>query len=98
MRGLLATLRFNATSSTLHQGGITVRKLTIPVLGAALFLAAAVPSFAGIHYKSTTKTEGANGRGGGDIVAEGWVSGGNAKVAFVESSGNPVAQQGTYML
>lgn len=75
-----------------------MRKLTVPVLGALLFLAAAVPGSAGIHYKSTTKTEGANGRGGGDIVAEGWVSGDNAKVAFVESNGNPVAQKGTYML
>jgi len=75
-----------------------VRKLTVSVLGAALFLAMAAPGSAGIHYKSTTKTEGANGRSGGDIVAEGWVSGGNAKVAFVESNGNPVAQQGTYML
>lgn len=75
-----------------------MRKLTVSVIGAVLFLAAAVPGSAGIHYKSSTKTEGANGRSGGDIVAEGWVSGDNAKVAFVESAGNPIAQKGTYLI
>jgi Domain of unknown function (DUF4412) len=76
-----------------------VRRLVLS-LTAALLLAA-VPCSAGIHYKSTTKTwsEGdrANGRNS-DVQAEGWVAGEKAKVAFVESNGNPVAQQGTYML
>jgi hypothetical protein len=71
-----------------------VRKLKVSVVG-AMFLLAALPSWAGIHYKSVTKTEGA---AAGDIVAEGWVAGDKAKVAFVESNGNPMAQKGTYIL
>lgn len=74
-----------------------MRKLTVSVIGAALFLAAAVPGSAGIHYKSVTKTQDARSNSS-DIVAEGWVAGDNAKVAFVESKGNPIAQQGTYLL
>ena len=69
---------------------------TRSILGAALFLAAAVPCFAGIHYKSVTKTEGAGQAG--DVQAEGWVSGDNAKVAFTESSGNPVLKEGMYLI
>ncbi len=68
------------------------------ILAIALFLAAAVPCSAGIHYKAVTKTEADAQRGSGDIQAEGWVSGDNAKVAFVESSGNPVLKQGMYMI
>jgi hypothetical protein len=60
----------------------------------AMFLLA-LPSWAGIHYKSVTKTEGG---GAGDITAEGWVAGDKAKVAFVESNGNPIARKGTYIL
>jgi len=68
------------------------------ILAAALFLAVAVPCSAGIHYKAVTKTEADAQRGSGDIQAEGWVAGDNAKVAFVESSGNPVLKQGMYMI
>lgn len=74
-----------------------MKRLQISLLGAALFLAAAVPGSAGIHYKSVTKSQDARSNSS-DIVAEGWVSGDNAKVAFVESKGNPMAQQGTYIL
>jgi len=75
-----------------------VRRLTLSIIAAGLLLA--VPCAAGIHYKSTTKTwsEGSNPRGNNDIQAEGWVAGEKAKVAFIESSGNPMAQQGTYIL
>ena len=76
-----------------------MRRLVLS-LTAALLLAA-VPCSAGIHYKSTTKTwsegERAHARNS-DIQAEGWVAGEKAKVAFLESNGNPVAQQGTYIL
>lgn len=72
------------------------RQLHRSILGAALFLAVAVPGFAGVHYISVTQTEG--GGQAGMIQAEGWVSGTNAKVAFLETSGNPVLQEGTYML
>jgi hypothetical protein len=76
-----------------------VRRLAFS-LTAALLLAA-VPCSAGIHYKSATKTwsegERAHARNS-DIQAEGWVAGDKAKVAFVESNGNPVAQQGTYIV
>ena len=65
----------------------------------AIFLLAAVPSFAGIHYKSVTRTEseGAKARNS-DVQTEGWVAGDKAKVVFVESNGNPMAQKGTYIL
>ena len=65
----------------------------------AIFLLAAAPSFAGIHYKSVTKTEseGAKARNS-DVQTEGWVAGDKAKVVFVESNGNPMAQKGTYIL
>jgi hypothetical protein len=75
-----------------------LKQLARSILGFALFLIVAVPCFAGIHYKTVTKTESATGRGGGDIQAEGWVSGGNAKVEFLASAGNPVLREGTYMI
>ena len=74
------------------------QQLVRSILGTALLLAAAVPSSAGIHYKAVTKTEAPDQRGSGQIQAEGWVSGDNAKVVFVESSGNPVLEKGTYLL
>ncbi|MFL6259437.1 MAG: DUF4412 domain-containing protein [Thermoanaerobaculia bacterium] len=72
-----------------------MRRLTLSFI----LLLAAVPCSAGIHYKSTTKTwsEGGSARNN-DIQAEGWVSGEKAKVAFLESNGNPMAQQGTYIV
>jgi hypothetical protein len=75
-----------------------VRKLTLSFISAAVLLAA-VPAFAGIHYKSTTKTE-AEGRKtqGSDVQAEGWVSGDKVKVAFLSSNGSPFTQEGTYIL
>jgi Domain of unknown function (DUF4412) len=82
----------------LLQGGAAVKQLGRSILGAALFLIVAVPCFAGIHYKSVTKTEAAAAQGGGEIQTEGWVSGGNAKVAFVASSGNPMLQEGNYLI
>ena len=65
----------------------------------ALLLAAA-PCWAGIHYKSTTKSwsDGARNARNSEVQAEGWVAGEKAKIVFVESNGNPVAQQGTYMI
>lgn len=75
-----------------------MKQLSRSILGAALLLAVAVPCSAGIHYKSVTKTEAAAQQGSGQIQAEGWVSGDNAKVVFVESSGNPILAQGTYLL
>lgn len=56
----------------------------------------AVPAFAGIHYKSVTKTEDAQTKGN-SIEVEGWVSSGMARVEFKES-GNPVAKQGSWLL
>ncbi len=80
-----------------------MKRLILALLAAGLVLAA-VPCFAGIHYKSTTKTwsEGTQARNSegrnSEIEAEGWVAGDKAKVAFVASNGNPVAQQGTYII
>lgn len=75
----------------------TVRKLTRSISAIAIFLAAAAPGFAGIHYKATTTVQDAAAKNS-QIKVEGWVSGDNAKVAFLESGGNPVAQEGTYMI
>lgn len=76
-----------------------MRKLNRSIVGTALLLAmaAAVPCSAGIHYKATTKTQDAASKAG-DIQVEGWVSGDNSKVVFLESGGNPVARKGTYFL
>ncbi|MFL6194288.1 MAG: DUF4412 domain-containing protein [Thermoanaerobaculia bacterium] len=71
-----------------------MRQLKVTLVS-VMFLLAALPSWAGIHYKSVTKTEGA---AGGDIVAEGWVAGDKAKVAFLESNGNPFTRKGAYIL
>ena len=55
-----------------------------------------MPCSAGIHYKAVTKQDAASKAG--DVQVEGWVSGDNAKVAFVESAGNPFTEKGTYIL
>ncbi|HEV8578602.1 MAG TPA: DUF4412 domain-containing protein [Thermoanaerobaculia bacterium] len=75
-----------------------MRQLVRSIAGAALFLAVSVPCFAGIHYKSVTKTQGDAAAQNSDIQVEGWVAGDNAKVTFVESSGNPVLQKGSYLV
>ena len=72
-----------------------MKQLGRSILGAALWLAFALPCAAGIHYKAVTKTEAAQS---GEMQTEAWVAGDNAKVAFVESSGNPVLGEGTYLL
>jgi hypothetical protein len=75
----------------------TLRKTSSIVLGAAFFVAA-IPAFAGIHYKSTTKSEGPRGQGN-EVQAEGWVAGEKARVEFKDStSPNPATQKGTYLL
>ena len=75
-----------------------MRKLTLSLVSAA-FLLAAVPCAAGIHYKSVTRTEAEGSKArSSDTQAEGWVSGEKAKILFVESNGNPLAQKGTYIL
>jgi hypothetical protein len=74
-----------------------VKTLKVLLVGAAFL--AATPVFAGIHYKSTTRTESEGARAqSSDIQAEGWVSGEKVKVAFLTSNGNPMAQAGTYIL
>jgi hypothetical protein len=75
----------------------TLRKASSIVLGAALFVAAA-PAFAGIHYKSITKSEGPRQQGS-EVQVEGWVSGEKARVEFKESTNpSPATQKGTYLL
>lgn len=69
----------------------TVRKLTRSISALVLFLAAAAPGVAGIHYKATTTMQDAAQKGS-QIKVEGWVAGDSAKVAFLESGGNPIAQ------
>jgi hypothetical protein len=55
----------------------------------------ALPAFAGIHYKSVTKTDDA--KNPANIQVEGWVSGDKARVEFKESA-NPVAKAGAYLI
>lgn len=75
-----------------------MRPLIRSISAAALFLAAAVPCAAGIHYKAVTKTESTGREGNGDIQVEAWVASDNAKVTFVESAGNPMLKQGAYLI
>lgn len=65
-------------------------------LAAGVLAAGTAPAWAGVHYKSTTKTQDASERSR-DIKVEGWVDGGKAKVEFKES-GNPAFEAGTYLL
>lgn len=57
---------------------------------------AALPAFAGIHYKSVTKTEDGQTKGS-SMAVEGWVSGEKARVEF-KDSGNPAAKEGAWLL
>ncbi|HEY0557720.1 MAG TPA: DUF4412 domain-containing protein [Thermoanaerobaculia bacterium] len=79
-----------------------MRKLTLALVLAgftAAFVLAAAPGFAGIHYKSVSRTESEGSRArSSDVQAEGWVAADKAKIVFLESHDNPVAQQGTYLL
>jgi hypothetical protein len=75
-----------------------LRKLIFSLF-AVTFLLASAPSFAGIHYKATQKSDSDGPRARStDAEVEGWVSGDKAKVVFVASNGNPMAQAGTYIL
>ena len=75
-----------------------MKKLTLSLVSIACLLAA-VPAFAGIHYKSIAKTEAEGGRArASSTQAEGWVAADKAKVAFLESTDNPIAQQGTFII
>lgn len=58
-------------------------------------LSTAAPAAAGIRYKAVTKTQDAGG--GMDMVVEGQVEGGKARVDFKESR-NPLAQAGSYLV
>lgn len=58
-------------------------------------VAAPAPAAAGIRYKAVTKTQDASG--GMDMVVEGQVEGGNARVDFKESR-NPLARAGSYLI
>lgn len=75
-----------------------MRRAVHSIVGIAILLAAAVPCSAGIRYKAVTKTEVDSGRGNSTVEVEGWVSGDNAKVVFLQSGGNPITKKGAYML
>lgn len=62
-----------------------------------LLALAALPSFAGIHYKAVTKTQDASNQAS-NIAVEGWVSGDKAKVEFEEAGNNPAAKKGAYLV
>ncbi len=62
-----------------------------------LLAVAAVPCFAGVHYKSTTKTQDGTGKAS-NMEVEGWVAGEKARVEFKEAGGNPVAKEGAFLI
>ncbi|HEX7183461.1 MAG TPA: DUF4412 domain-containing protein [Thermoanaerobaculia bacterium] len=74
-----------------------MRKLRRSIVALTLLAAAASPAFAGIHYKSTTRTEAPSAQ---PMVmqVEGWVSGPKAKIEFDEASGNPMVRKGAYLV
>lgn len=72
------------------------QKHAIVTLILALAVLAGMPAFAGIHYKSVTKTEDGQTKGS-SMQVEGWVSGDKARVEFKESA-NPAAKQGAWLL
>ena len=65
---------------------------------AALLAAAALalPAHAGVHYRATTKSEGAHGAAQ-SMEVEAWVDGPNAKILFANSD-NPMLGTGTYII
>lgn len=71
------------------------KQLKIALLASLVALAAA-PGFAGIHYKSVTKTQPEQGKSQ-DIQVEGWVAGDNSRVNFKESD-NPLLKPGAYLI
>ena len=56
----------------------------------------AAQAFAGVYFKSVTKTEGAQGEMG-DSTVKGWMSGDTGKVEFIES-GSPITEAGSYLI
>lgn len=52
--------------------------------------------FAGFHYTATTTTQSSNGNHVTKVEA--WIEGGNAKIVFIEAAGNPMAQDGSYII
>ncbi|HYO16215.1 MAG TPA: hypothetical protein VE685_23705, partial [Thermoanaerobaculia bacterium] len=73
-----------------------MKKFQRSVLSVLLLLAAAAPSWAGIHYKAVTTNQDAKSKEM-KMQVEGWVSGDNAKVVFQDSN-NPMAQEGAYLI
>jgi hypothetical protein len=74
-----------------------MRKSNAIGLGAMLF-AAAMPAFAGIHYKSIMKWESKH-YPSREVQVEGWVSGAKGRVAFTNSiNPNPITVNGTSLL
>ncbi len=62
-----------------------------------LFALASAPCFGGVSFTSVMSMEGRGGRPGMSQKTRGWVSGGNAKIEYVES-GNPMLPVGSYAL
>lgn len=63
---------------------------------ALLAALAAMPAFAGIHYKAVTKTQDERGKSN-DMKVEGWVAGNNAKVE-IQESWHPILHKGSFLL
>jgi hypothetical protein len=64
-----------------------------------LWLAAALPCAAGLHYKASTRIHDPAGKSS-EAQVEGWVSGEKARVEFVDTTGVavPFAKKGGYLL
>ncbi len=74
-----------------------MKRATIALIVVCLAALAAAPAEAGYHYKSRTWQEGENAAKEMAMDVESWVEGESAKVLFT-SSGNPLMQEGTYLV
>jgi hypothetical protein len=70
------------------------RQLAVTVAAGVL---TAAQAFSGIYYEATTRAEGRKGAEMADATVRAWVAGDKAKIVF-ESSNNPMAKKGMYMI
>ena len=68
------------------------------IFGCLVVLLWASAAQAGLYFKSITETEASNGSPPPAMEVEGWIEGEKAKIAFLETGGNPVMPEGSYLL
>ncbi len=68
------------------------------ILGCLAVLLWASAAQGGLYFKSITETEVSNGSPPPAMEVEGWIEGEKAKISFLETGGNPVIPEGSYLL